>query len=81
MLATLGLIIVLLGVLLLAAGTIWFLVAAFSESITWGVVILVLNPASLVFAVMHWDRAKGPTYVYGIGWLVTLVGVLVTKLL
>ena len=75
----LGLSIVMIGVLLLAAGTIWFLVAAFSESIVWGVVILLINPASLVFAIMHWDRARQPTAIYGVGWLVTFLGALITK--
>lgn len=56
-----------LGIALL--GAIWFLIVAFSESILWGLVCLLVTPASLLFLVMHWNEAKNPFFVQlaGIG--------------
>ncbi|MGH8081745.1 MAG: hypothetical protein ACREP7_14315 [Lysobacter sp.] len=41
-------------------GTLWLLVLAFMENILWGVIAFFVPPALLVFAIMHWDRARIP---------------------
>jgi hypothetical protein len=40
--------------------SIWFLVAAFRESILWGLAILFLPVAGIVFLIMHWDEVRTP---------------------
>lgn len=44
--------------LLLFAGGIMFVVAAFRVSVVWGLCVLFLGPVALVFLIMHWEEAK-----------------------
>jgi hypothetical protein len=46
--------------LVAVAGGIWLLVVAFKESLVWGLVCLLCPPAPIVFAIMHWEKAKKP---------------------
>lgn len=48
------------GILLSIVTGIWLLVLAFQESPLWGVLCLLLNPAMLVFVIMHWQETKKP---------------------
>lgn len=62
------LILIALGVLLLLAGTITCVVDAFKVNIGWGVAVLLIPGAALVFACVHWSAARR-------GLLVQLAGV------
>lgn len=67
MIATL---LVLAGFALLLVGAIAFLIAAFRESVLWGLAVLFLpGIVSLIFLILHWDRAKDSFFLqlYGIG--------------
>jgi len=55
-----GGILILLGIILLIVGDIWFLIAAFRESIWWGLACLLLPIVQLFFLIVHWDEAKKP---------------------
>lgn len=46
------------GLLVMLVGSIMLLVAAFRESVWWGLGCLLLGPVSLVFTVMKWQEAK-----------------------
>lgn len=62
--------------LTLLVGTLLLVVAAFSESLFWGVLCLLVPGATLAFAVMHWERARSGAVV----WLVGVAGFLATSL-
>jgi hypothetical protein len=49
-----------LGIVLSAVGGIWFLIAAFKVSVTWGLLCLFLAPAQIVFLFKHWKEARKP---------------------
>ncbi|AKS41148.1 hypothetical protein WM2015_767 [Wenzhouxiangella marina] len=70
----LGMIIVVAGGLLLLVAAIWFLVVAFQEHILWGLGCLLLPFVSLVFLVMHWDKAGRPFLYQLAGWAILLLG-------
>ncbi len=61
-----------LGLVIAVVGGIWMLVLAFQESVLWGLGCLFVPFVSLVFAIMHWDRAKIP-FLIQVGGLVLLV--------
>ena len=52
----------LLAILLVvnAGVSIWFVVTAFRESVCWGVAVLLLPFANIIFTVLYWDAAKRP---------------------
>ena len=49
-----------LGMIIGLIGSIMFLIAAFRESVLWGLGCLIISPISLVFLIMHWQAAKKP---------------------
>ena len=49
-----------IGGITLVVGAIMLLVAAFSESILWGLGCLFIPLVPLVFICMHWSEAKRP---------------------
>ena len=55
---TVTIILILFGLLVACVGGIMTLVAAFQESVGWGVACLLFSPTQLVFTFMHWARAK-----------------------
>lgn len=64
----LALILIFIGFLLALIGNIWFLVAAFRESIGWGLGCLLFSPVQLFFLIFHWQEASKP-------WGLSLLGV------
>ena len=58
---------------LLALGAVMLLVAAFRESILWGVACLLLPIVSLFFLIVHWREAKGGFFVQLAGLLLLVV--------
>jgi hypothetical protein len=71
----LGTITVWAGLILMLVGGLLFLVAAFRESILWGLGVLFLPFVSLIFLVLHWSRAKDSFFLqlYGIALVVLAV--------
>lgn len=57
-----------LGGIVMLVGGIMFLIAAFSESVLWGLGCLFIPFVSLFFLIMHWSEAKK-------GFLIQLAGV------
>lgn len=75
MLATIGVIAMWAGLLLLLVGGLFFLIAAFRESLLWGLGVLFLPIVPLIFLIVHWQRAKGPFFLqlYGVGFVLLAV--------
>ena len=55
-----GIALIIIGGILALAGGIGILIAAFRESIAWGIGCILLPIVSLIFVVMHWDETKKP---------------------
>jgi hypothetical protein len=62
-----------LGGLIGLAGSIWLIVKAFQESVGWGIAVLLVPFANLVFAIKHWGVAKKPFLLSLVGGLLSLV--------
>ncbi len=58
-----------LGIYLL--GAIFFIIAAFRQSLLWGLLVLFISPASIIFLFMHWHRARNPFFLmlWGLGFV------------
>lgn len=56
----LGMLLMGIGFIVMAAGGIWLLVVTFQESILWGVGSLLLPLVGLIFVATHWDTAGKP---------------------
>ncbi len=53
-------ILVYIGLVIVIIGGIGFLIAAFKESVLWGIGCLLISPISLIFLFVHWEEAKNP---------------------
>jgi hypothetical protein len=60
------------GSLIVLIGSILFLIAAFRESILWGLACLFISPVSLFFLIVHWSKAKNAFFIQlaGLGLMV-----------
>lgn len=56
-----------LGFGILIIGSIGFLIAAFKQSLLWGLGCLFLSPISIVFLILHWSEAKNPFFLQLVG--------------
>jgi len=65
--STVAIVLLCLGFLFAAVGNIWLIVAAFRQSIVWGLSVLFIPFALLVFLFKHWDPAKQPFLLSVIG--------------
>ena len=63
-----------IGIGMVFIGGIGLLIAAFRESILWGLGCLFLSPVSLVFLILHWRDAKKPFFLQLAGLAVLFLG-------
>ena len=56
-----------LGIGVMIIGGIGFLIAAFKQSIWWGLGCILLSPVSLIFLILHWPDAKNPFFLQLVG--------------
>jgi hypothetical protein len=73
-----GAILLLLAVVFIIFGGIWFLVAAFRESIWWGLACLFLPFVTFFFLIVHWPEAKRPFLFQLLGFAIFVVGVVIS---
>jgi hypothetical protein len=68
-----------IGIAVALLAVIWLLVVAFQESPLWGILLLLVLPACLIFVILHWEVAKRPslTWLLGVG-LTYLAGIVAT---
>ena len=64
------------GVALAIIGAVWFLLGAFSEGILWGLAVMFIPFVSVIFLIVHWQRARWPFLLYLFGSAL-VIGVLV----
>ena len=63
-----------LGFAIIIIGAIGFLIAAFRNSILWGLGCLLFSPISIVFLILYWQQAKNPFFLQLIGLGVVFLG-------
>ena len=63
-----------LGFTVILIGAIGFLIAAFKNSILWGLGCLLFSPISIVFLILYWQDAKNPFFLQLIGILIVFLG-------
>jgi len=73
--ATIGMILLVIGLVVMLVGGIWLLVVAFKESIWWGLGSLFIPFVSLIFAIMHWSKASKPFLIAIGGMVVYFIGI------
>ena len=66
---------ILIGALGMFAGGLGVLIAAFRESLSWGLASLFLPGVVVFFIFTHWDEACEPAKVWGASVLALIVGV------
>lgn len=57
-----------IGIALLLLGSLAFVIAAFRQSIVWGLLVLFLSPCGLIFLIVHWSQAKNSFFLQLWGW-------------
>jgi hypothetical protein len=80
MVDALGALFLLVGLLMLLIGGVWFVIAAFQENILWGLGVVLCVPfVHLAFLILVWARARRPFYLELLGCLFMVVAVCVLK--
>ncbi len=72
---------VILGIGFSIVGSIMFIVAAFRTSITWGVCVLLVPGAALIFLIIHWNVAWKGVTISSLAWITYASGVIVAATL
>jgi hypothetical protein len=67
------------GLVVAALGWLWLLGAAFRTHRRWGLLVLLVPPAALLFAAKHWPRAKAPLGVVAAGLLISAAPAIYTR--
>ena len=79
MLEALAACVILVGLGLVFIGAIWFVVAAFQESILWGLGVLFVPLVPLIFLIAEWPVAKRPFFWQLWGILFVIGGVVLAS--
>ena len=61
-----------IGLIIFIVGGLGLLVAAFKTNILWGLGIIVIAPAALVFTFLHWGQAKNPFLLQLLGFVILI---------
>jgi len=73
-----GALIILLGIIIGIFGELMLLIAAFRESIWWGLACLCLPFISFFFLIVHWPKARRPFFLQLFGLVVIIVGAIIS---
>lgn len=65
---------VILGFIIMLVGGIWLLIEAFKESVLWGLGCLFIPIVSLIFVILHWDKAGKPFLIQIVGLILFAIG-------
>ena len=68
---------ILLGVVIFVVGGFMFLVAAFRESVLWGLACLFIPIVQFFFLIVHWPEAKRPFFLQLLAFVMIIVGVII----
>ncbi len=75
---TIGVVLLVVGIIIALIGGIWILVLAFQESALWGLGCLFVPFVSLIFVIMHWEIAGKPFLINLGGGAVALLGAILS---
>lgn len=64
-----------IGLVVGLVGAIWLIVAAFKESLIWGLLVLLVNPAGLIFALTNWEKGGKPFLLNVAGVVMMFAGI------
>ncbi len=67
--ASLFFVLLITGLSLIVTATIMLAIQAFRENLWWGLCVLLVPPALLLFAILHWKRTKIGVAIYLAGAL------------
>ena len=74
-----GFLLVILGLILCLVGSIWILIAAFKESLLWGLGVLFINSiVVIIFVILHFEETKKPFIIWVIGVVLMIVGQIIS---
>ena len=73
-----GVLLIVLGIVIFLIGGFCFLVAAFRESVLWGLACLVIPVVQLFFLIIYWPKARGPFLFQLLGFATLAVGVILS---
>ncbi|MCA9358562.1 hypothetical protein KC902_04880 [Candidatus Kaiserbacteria bacterium] len=62
-----------IGLILFILGGLGLLIAAFKTHILWGIGIIIVAPAAVVFTVLHWGVAKNPFLLQLLGFVIIFI--------
>ena len=68
---------ILLGLVIFIVGGFLFLVAAFRESVLWGLACLFIPIVQLFFLIVHWPEARKPFFVQLLAFVLIIVGFII----
>jgi hypothetical protein len=63
-----------LGFVIFIIGGFWFLIAAFRESVLWGLACLFIPIVPLFFLIVHWPEAKRPFFLQLLAFVMIIAG-------
>ena len=69
---------IMLGVVIFVVGGFLFLVAAFRESVLWGLACLFVPIVSLFFLIVHWPEARKPFALQLLAFVLIIVGFIIS---
>jgi len=70
---------IVLGSLAILIGAIWLVVAAFQESVLWGLAVLIFHGiASFIFLILHPEQAWRPIALEIVGVVLVMMGAAMT---
>ncbi|HEV2695177.1 MAG TPA: hypothetical protein VG347_19945 [Verrucomicrobiae bacterium] len=70
--------VIIVGIVIYLVGWLAVLIAAFRESILWGVACLLLPIVQLFFIIVHWSKAKKPFFLQLLGLVVMIVAMILS---
>jgi FtsH-binding integral membrane protein len=68
---------IVLGSVLFLFGSLWFLVAAFRESVLWGLACFFIPIVQLFFLIVHWPEARKPFFLQLLAFVIFILGFLI----
>ena len=69
-----GIALMVIGGIAMVVGGIGILIAAFHESVIWGIGCMLIPIVSLIFVVMHWQETKKPFLINVVGTIIFIAG-------
>lgn len=73
----LALLLILVGIVIALVSNLSVLIAAFRDSVVWGLAYLLIPGAALVFVITHWDDCRSPVLRALVGAVIMIAGFMI----